>query len=242
MRTRLPSPSGTRNIMRPMPVVTPNRHGSPFRNAGIRPGGRQHDVAGTRRDRGHDGEKKTRDDLLRSRTLPPPNREAPRASLEDASACVPRKPDLAVRVFGTIVQPDGRGLARLVVAAPRGRIFVERGGHLRARRPDFAARQNSGVQYGHLGSADADQSSSRAYRRAAPTRVTLAGYDYYSITAGRLDGPPRRITPQQAEAIAAWRSNDFKARRPIIPQPPIIPGKPIAPMPPPRPPQPTPIR
>ena len=33
-------------------------------------------VAGTRRDRGHDGEEKKRDDLLRSRNLPPPNREA----------------------------------------------------------------------------------------------------------------------------------------------------------------------
>src|SRR5437870_10495421 len=31
VRTRLPSPSGTRNIMRPMPVVTPRRQGTPFR-------------------------------------------------------------------------------------------------------------------------------------------------------------------------------------------------------------------
>src|SRR5881397_359881 len=31
LRTRLPRPSGTRNIMRPMPVVTPNRQGRPFR-------------------------------------------------------------------------------------------------------------------------------------------------------------------------------------------------------------------
>src|SRR5262245_32888765 len=30
-RTRLPSPSGTRNIMTAMPVVTPSRHGSPLR-------------------------------------------------------------------------------------------------------------------------------------------------------------------------------------------------------------------
>src|SRR5262249_35608512 len=30
VRTTLPRPSGTRNIMRPMPVVTPNRHGSPL--------------------------------------------------------------------------------------------------------------------------------------------------------------------------------------------------------------------
>jgi hypothetical protein len=29
--TRLPSPSGTRNIMTPMPVVTPSRHGRPRR-------------------------------------------------------------------------------------------------------------------------------------------------------------------------------------------------------------------
>src|SRR5215510_8299416 len=30
LRTRLPRPSGTRNIMRPMPVATPRRQGSPF--------------------------------------------------------------------------------------------------------------------------------------------------------------------------------------------------------------------
>src|SRR5215471_18495876 len=30
-RTRLPNPNGTRNIMRPMLVVTPKRHGSPLR-------------------------------------------------------------------------------------------------------------------------------------------------------------------------------------------------------------------
>src|SRR6188474_3895087 len=37
LRTRLPSPRGTRNIMSPMPVVTPNRHGSPFRTPAFAP-------------------------------------------------------------------------------------------------------------------------------------------------------------------------------------------------------------
>src|SRR5438552_14348868 len=36
-RTKLPSPNGTRNIMRPMPVVTPRRQGSPFRTPSFTP-------------------------------------------------------------------------------------------------------------------------------------------------------------------------------------------------------------
>jgi hypothetical protein len=54
-----------------------------LQNAGTRPGCRQHDVAGTRRDRGHHGEKKKRNDLLGSRTLPPRIERPPQASLED---------------------------------------------------------------------------------------------------------------------------------------------------------------
>src|SRR5580765_5738916 len=35
--TTLPSPSGTRNIMRPMPLATPRRHGSPCRRPTFAP-------------------------------------------------------------------------------------------------------------------------------------------------------------------------------------------------------------
>src|SRR5256886_13435425 len=37
LRTRLPSPSGMRNIMRPMPVVTPSRQGNPFKTPACAP-------------------------------------------------------------------------------------------------------------------------------------------------------------------------------------------------------------
>src|SRR2546421_7477024 len=37
LRTRLPRPSGTRNIMSPMPVATPKRQGSPFRTPACAP-------------------------------------------------------------------------------------------------------------------------------------------------------------------------------------------------------------
>src|SRR6266446_2563715 len=36
-RTTLPSPSGTRNIIRPMPVMTPSRHGSPLSTPAFAP-------------------------------------------------------------------------------------------------------------------------------------------------------------------------------------------------------------
>ena len=42
-----------------------------FQDAGVRAGGGQHDVAGTRCDGGHDREQKKRQDVLRDRTLPP---------------------------------------------------------------------------------------------------------------------------------------------------------------------------
>ena len=45
--------------------------GKSFQDARVRPSRGQHDVAGTRGDRGDDGEQKKRHDLLRSRTLPP---------------------------------------------------------------------------------------------------------------------------------------------------------------------------
>src|SRR5437879_2153578 len=36
-RTMLPSPSGTRNIIRPMPTMTPSRHGSPLSTPAFAP-------------------------------------------------------------------------------------------------------------------------------------------------------------------------------------------------------------
>src|SRR5437867_5388 len=45
--------------------------GKSFQDAGVRAGCGQHDVAGARRDGGHNGEEKKRHDLLRSRTIPP---------------------------------------------------------------------------------------------------------------------------------------------------------------------------
>lgn len=119
----------------------------------------------------------------------------------------------------------------LVVQLLTGRIFVD-GSGICVRGPDFAARQNSRVQYEHFGTRTQIVVLEGSTTMQRPANVTLTQYHSYSITAGRVDGPPRRITPQDAERRAAWRDNYFRSRppdpRPYLPppgpRPPVLPG------------------
>src|SRR5262249_56819905 len=93
----------------------------------------------------------------------------------------------------------GREAGCLLVQFFTGRIFVD-GTGICVQGPDFAGRQNSGVQYAHFGARTEIVVLEGSTAMQRPARMTLTQYDSYSITGGRADGPPRRLTRQQAEA------------------------------------------
>jgi hypothetical protein len=126
-----------------------------------------------------------------------------------------------------------------------GRIFVD-GSGICVEGPDFAARQNSAVQYRHAGARTEIVVLEGSLTMRRPTTVTLMRFELYAITNGKVDGPPGRILPQQADRLAAWRAGYFRTR---VPAPPSSPPQPAPPsrepqpgpsQPPSRQPQPTP--
>jgi hypothetical protein len=144
-------------------------------------------------------------------------------------------PGTSVRVLlrmGGFVQLDEntdpdffREAGCLVVQLFTGRIFVD-GSGVCVRGPDFAGRQNSRVQYSHVGGRTQIVVLDGSTTLQRPTMLTLVRYDFYSITGGRPDGPPRRLTPQQAEALVAWGAKYFRVRGAPTPPPPPSPSPP----------------
>ena len=127
----------------------------------------------------------------------------------------------------------------LVVHFFTGQIFVD-GTGICVHGPDFAARQNSRVQYARFGTRIEIVVLEGSTTLQLPTTVSLTQYDHFSITGGRPDGPPRRLARQQTEGLIAWRANYFATRTRVrpSPQPPSQPQPTGSPQPPPQP-QPT---
>jgi hypothetical protein len=156
-----------------------------------------------------------------------PTRDGARVYLGDRVSTGPGTGVKVLLRIGGYVQLDEntdpdffREAGCLVVQLFTGRIFVD-GSGVCVRGPDFAAHQNSRVQYEHLGTRTQILVLEGSATMQRPGTETLTRYDHYSITRGRADGPPRRLTPQQAEGLTAWRAKYFRTRAPSPPpQPP----------------------
>lgn len=106
----------------------------------------------------------------------------------------------------------------LLIQILTGRVFID-GTGVCIETPSISARQASQVHYA-VSSATTETvvlAGSVVMRR--PAQVTLSQYDYY-VVSGNQAQAPRRLAPQAAIALAAWRANwDFKPTPAIPPQP-----------------------
>jgi hypothetical protein len=127
----------------------------------------------------------------------------------------------------------------LIIQILTGRVFID-GTGVCIETPSISARQASQIHYA-VSSVTTETvvlAGSVAMRR--PAQVMLGQYDYY-VVSGNQAQAPRRLTPQAAFALAAWRANwDFRPTpAPTFPTQPTRPGPSSATTPtvPPQPPQ-----
>lgn len=115
----------------------------------------------------------------------------------------------------------------LIIQILTGRVFID-GTGVCIETPSISARQASQIHYA-VSSATTETvvlAGSVVMRR--PAQVTLGQYDYY-VVSGNQAQAPRRLTPQAANALAAWRANwDFRptATFPAQPAQPVQPTRP----------------
>ena len=97
----------------------------------------------------------------------------------------------------------------LIVQILSGRVFID-GTGVCVATPSIAARQASQVHYNVQQSKTETVVLAGNVAMRRPKAVNLTRYDYYAVSGDKAE-PPRKLTPQAANATAAWRAKwDFK--------------------------------